>query len=58
MRARSPQFYVYLFALQFNRIALIELDFISEPAASVLRGQHLISVSIMSSHVKHAISGG
>jgi hypothetical protein len=26
MRARSPQLYVYLFALQFNRFALIALE--------------------------------
>ena len=44
MRAQSPQFYVYLFALQFNRIALIRLRTrCSEPTASVLRDEHLIS---------------
>ncbi len=44
MRAQSPQFYVYLFALQFNRIALIRLRTLcSEPTASVLRDEHLIS---------------
>lgn len=40
MRARSPQFYVYLFALQFNRFALIKLKrSSSEQTASVLRDE-------------------